>query len=298
MKKKLSAIVLACMMACLSLVGLVGCGGGSKKAPDFVMPKNGFDTTKPVEITFYHTMGADLRKVLTDYIAAFNELYPNIKVVEDAIGKYEDVRDQIVTEINAGKQPDLAYCYPDHVALFNQSNSVLSLNGFLPDGEYKDMTVKNAKGVTESLGFTQAQKDAFIKGYYDEGYQYGNGKNMYTLPFSKSTEVLYYNKTFFEANNIKVPETWDEMEAACAKIKEIDSSKTPLGYDSEANWFITMCEQYGSPYTSSSGKKFRFDNATNRAFVTKLKGWYDKGYFTTQNINKTYTSNLFKEQKS
>ncbi|MDE6201168.1 MAG: extracellular solute-binding protein [Clostridiales bacterium] len=298
MKKKIGAIVLACMMSCLSFVSLVGCGGGNKKVKDFVMPDGGFDTTKKVEITFYHTMGADLRKVLTDYIAEFNELYPNIKVTEDAIGKYEDVRDQIVTEINAGKQPDLAYCYPDHVALFNQSNSVLSLNGFLPDGEYKDVTVTNAKGETEPIGFTQEQKDAFIQGYYNEGFQFGDGKNMYTLPFSKSTEVLYYNKTFFETNNLKVPTTWDEMEEVCAKIKELVPSCTPLGYDSEANWFITMCEQSGSAYTSSNGKLFRFDNKTNREFVTRFKGWYDKGYFTTQNINKTYTSNLFKAQTS
>ena len=63
---------------------------------------------------------------------------------------------------------------------------------------------------------------------------------MYTLPMSKSTEALYYNKTFFEKNGLSVPTTWDEMEAVCARIKEIDPACVPLGYDSEANWFITM----------------------------------------------------------
>ncbi|MDE5592989.1 MAG: extracellular solute-binding protein [Clostridiales bacterium] len=309
MKKKLSAIVLACMMSCLSLIGLVGCGGrGGKQIKDFVMPENGFDTTKPVEITFYHTMGADLRKVLQDYIAAFNELYPNVKVVEDQIGKYEDVRDQIQTEINAKKQPDLAYCYPDHVALFNQANAVLPLNGFLPEieglegyagiGEYKDVTVTRADGKTEPIGFTQEQVNSFIPGYFMEGFQFGDESTMYTLPFSKSTEVLYYNKTFFEEHEIKVPTTWDEMETACAKIKALVPSCTPLGYDSEANWFITMCEQYGSPYTSSNGDHFLFDNQTNRDFVAKFQGWYNQGYFITQSINKNYTSNLFKAQTS
>ena len=76
---------------------------------------------------------------------------------------------------------------------------------------------------------------------------------MYTLPFSKSTEVLYYNKTFFDANNLSVPDHWfstgendtTSMEYVCARIKEIDTNPNtyPLGYDSEANWFITMCEQ-------------------------------------------------------
>jgi multiple sugar transport system substrate-binding protein len=116
---------------------------------------------------------------------------------------------------------------------------------------------------------------------------------MYTLPMSKSTEVLYYNKTFFEANGLTVPTTWDELEAVCAKIKEIDPNSIPLGYDSEANWFITMTEQYGSPYTSATGDHFLFNNDTNKEFVKRFREWYKKGYLTTQEIYGSYTSGLF-----
>lgn len=297
-KKKIGAIAMACTLACSIVAGAAALTGCKKTITEFVMPENGFDTEKPVEITFYHTMGQDLRKVLQDSIEQFRVLYPNITIVEDQIGKYEDVRDQVATEIQSNAQPNLAYCYPDHVAMFNDSNAVLSLNGFLPDGEYKDMTVKHADGTEEPLGFTEKQKNDFIEGYYNEGYKFGDGTQMYTLPFSKSTEVLYYNKTYFENNNISVPKTWDEMEQVCATIKEKKPKSTPLGYDSEANWFITMCEQYGSPYTTSDGDLFVFDNEKNREFVQTLKGWYDKGYFITQEINKTYTSNLFKTQAS
>jgi multiple sugar transport system substrate-binding protein len=111
---------------------------------------------------------------------------------------------------------------------------------------------------------------------------------------SKSTEVLYYNKTFFEANNLTVPTTWDELEEVCKKIKEIDPKSIPLGYDSEANWFITMCEQLNSPYTSATGENFQFDNETNRQFVARFRDWYKKGYITTQKILGSYTSELFK----
>ena len=116
---------------------------------------------------------------------------------------------------------------------------------------------------------------------------------MYTLPLSKSTEVLYYNKTFFDANGLTVPKTWDEMEAVCAKIKQLDPDCIPLGYDSEANWFITMCEQQQSPYTSASGDHFLFDNEQNHAFVKRFNEWYRKGYLTTQTLYGAYTSGLF-----
>ena len=110
---------------------------------------------------------------------------------------------------------------------------------------------------------------------------------------SKSTEVFYYNKTFFNQHNLEVPKTWDDLEALCATIKEIDPKCIPLGYDSEANWFITMCEQLGSPYTSATGENFLFDNETNRNFVARFRGWYEKGYVTTQELSGGYTSALF-----
>ena len=116
---------------------------------------------------------------------------------------------------------------------------------------------------------------------------------MYTMPLSKSTEVLYYNKTFFDANGLTVSTTWDELEAVCAQIKAIDPESIPLGYDSEANWFITMTEQYGSPYTSATGDHFLFDNEQNHAFIKKFNEWYNKGYVTTQTLYGAYTSGLF-----
>lgn len=298
--RKMGAVLVAGVMACsIAASGMMaGCG---KTIADFVMPEGGFNTEAPVTIKFYHTMGKDLRDVLDASLQDFKTLFPNITVDAQQVGGYEDVRNQISTEIGAasGDHPNLAYCYPDHVALFNQSNAVLALNDFLPGGAYSEMEIAHADGETsEKLGFTQEQKNSFIKGYWDEGFLYDDGEKMYTLPFSKSTEVLYYNKTFFDANKLTAPTTWEEMEATCKKIKEIAPTCTPLGYDSEANWFITMCEQYGSPYTSSDGEKYLFDNAKNREFVGTLKGWYDKGYFTTQELNKAYTSNLFKNQTS
>ena len=118
------------------------------------------------------------------------------------------------------------------------------------------------------------------------------------MPLSKSTEVLYYNKTFFEQNNLTVPTTWDELKAVCEQIKKIDPTSIPLGYDSESNWFITMCEQYGSPYTSATGDHYLFDNEQNRAFVKEFRDWYQKGYLTTQAIYGAYTSGLFVSDKA
>ena len=241
-----------------------------------------------VTITFYHTMGSNLTTVLDSYIAEFNALYPNIHVQYTSVGSYDDVRDQVSTEITVGTQPNIAYCYPDHVALYNLAKAVQTLDAYIDS----TAEVTRADGTTEILGLTAEQKADFIEGYYNEGLQFGDGK-MYTMPLSKSTEVLYYNKTFFEANGLTVPTTWDEMEQVCQKIVEIDPMSIPLGYDSEANWFITMTEQLGTPYTSATAPHFLFNTEENRAFIKQFREWYQEGYLTTQKLYGAYTSGLF-----
>ena len=289
MKKIVSIMLLLAM-----LVSLVACGSttpadtGAKA--NFDVPEGGYDGSD-VTIKFYSTMGSNLVEVLNHYIEVFNKLYPNIHVEHSSVGGYDDVRDQISTEITNGNQPNIAYCYPDHVALYNLAKSVVSLDNLIDS----TMEITRADGTTEVLGLTDEQKADFISGYYEEGRQFGD-ELMYTLPLSKSTEVLYYNKTFFEENGLTVPTTWEEMEATCAKIKEIDPESIPLGYDSEANWFITMCEQLGSDYTSASGEHYLFNNPENKEFVKMFRDWFQKGYLTTQTIYGSYTSGLFVSQ--
>ena len=281
MKKVLVSLALVLVMM-FNVLALAGC--------IIVPPTTG---TGEVTITFSHTMGENLRTVLDAYIAEFNELYPNITVEHSQIGSYDDVRDQIKNELTAGMQPNIAYCYPDHVALYNEAMAVLTLDSFIESTK----VVERADGTTEILGLTEEQIADFIPAYYAEGREFGDGL-MYTMPFSKSTEVLYYNKTFFDANNLKVPTTWDELEAVCAQIKAIDPNSIPLGYDSESNWFITMTEQLGTPYTSATGNHFLFDTAENRAFCAEFREWYLKGYVTTQEILGSYTSSLFTSKET
>lgn len=313
MKNKIGAIILASTMLCTVAAGFTGCiqegeiNNGSTvddlanvplaTSGGFVMPEGGFDITKPVEITFYHTMGKVLQEKLDYQLELFKELFPNITVKASKYGNYDDVHTQISTEISASNQPNIAYCYGDHVADYNVSNAVFAMNDFLPGGTYANETVTLESGEVYNLGLTEAEQKMFIEGFYNEGHMFDDGKMMYMLPFAKSTEVMFYNKDFFEDNNLKVPTTWDELWDTCERILEIDPECIPFGYDSESNLFITLCEQNDSAYTYPTGtavNRFRFDNEKNRAFVQSITKNFLNGYFTTQELNGgTYTSNLF-----
>ena len=310
MKKIIALLLVLVMSFCMFSCGIIG-GETPGETPDntekpddnntpapekerYEVPAEGYDGSE-VTITFSHTMGEALRNVLDKYIVEFNKIYPNITVEHNQVGGYDDVRDQIKQELTAGNQPNIAYCYPDHVALYNLTKKVVPLDNFIES----KIVIDSETG--EILGLTDEQIANFIDGYYAEGTVYDEAGTMYTLPMVKSTEVLYYNKTFFDENNLTVPTTWDELEEISAQIRAIivanpdkyNSGSYPFGYDSESNWFITMCEQYNSNYTSTTGTKFQFNNKTNREFVKEFRTWYDLGYFTTQELYGAYTSGLF-----
>ena len=318
MKKKIGAILAAAAMACTMTVGVAFSGCGMKKIPDFDMPEGGYDGSK-VTIRFANTTGQDKARIIQDAIAEFNKLYPNITVNFDNSQKdYDQLCDDIATQLTGGRQPNVAFCYTDHVARYNEYDAVLPISDFLSNGAFNDMTVKQVKldeygeQVKEngelvyedvSLGLTNEQEKDYVEAFLNEGKEaFGDGK-LYTLPFAKSTEVMYYNKTFFDNNNIQVPKTWDEMKQVCIKIQGIigkDNGKYPLGYDSDANLFITLCKQYNSPYTSATDSKhFLFNNDTNKKFVKDMYDWYKAGYLITQSTNganEQYTSYLFTEE--
>lgn len=118
MKKLIKAMFIALML--LFAVQGVFAGGDSEtqaaSTGNFQIPAGGYDGSE-VTVKFYHTMGSNLTTVLNYYIEEFNKIYPNIHIQSESIGGYDDVRDQISTEITVGNQPNIAYCYPDHVAL-------------------------------------------------------------------------------------------------------------------------------------------------------------------------------------
>ena len=296
MQRKLLAVLLAVVML-LGVCSMTGCRrtgqSDAPKSQEREVVEFKFD--EKITITFTHTMGQNLQGVLNNYIEEFNKIYPNIEIVHQSAGGWSDIQGQINTEIAGKNPPNIAYCYPDHVAMYNTGKATVQLDNFINS----KVEVKDSNGkVIETVGLTSAQKADFVKSYWNEGMVYGDGK-MYTMPLSKSTEVLYYDKTFFDEHNLKVPTTWDELWEVCAKIKEIAPNDYPLGYDAEENWFITLCEQMGSGFTKTTSDnegEYLFNNSTNKEFVKELREYYQKGYFTTQELYGSYTSNLFVEQ--
>lgn len=264
-------------------------------------------------IYFYNTMGTALQAPLGIAIEQFEKAYPGWKVEPSQIGGYDEVKSAIVGDLVAGTQPDLAYCYADHVAQYLESETVVNMSKFINETGKKTVTVLDGeewvKKDIEKVGYTAEEVADFVPGYYAEGFaknyagyeKYFQAEDVITMPFQKSTEVLYYNADALVElgytntdGSAKVPTTWDELWAACKAAKAKWPQCTPLGYDSEANWFITTCEQNGWGYTSADANNhYLFYNENVQTWLGDLNTKYKEGLFTTQEIYGSYSSNLF-----
>ena len=308
MKKILISLTLLVAMI-LNVFALAGCTGGGDDFGDSSNNNNGAQGTPPaqynvqaydgsaVTIKFYSTMGQKLQGIFDARIADFNAMFPNI-TVEHTIpgGSWDGLRDQINTDLSdPAATPNVAYCYPDHVAIYKDLQGVLPLDAFVNS----TLTITKDDGTTDIMGLTQAQKDDFVEAYWKEGQVFDSFETLYTLPMAKSTEVLFYNKTFFESFDdgngpLNIPTTWEEMEAVCRRIKAKYPNSTPLGYDSESNWFITRLAQAGAGYTSiDSNNHYLFNNLTAVEILEEANEWYKDGLVKTEKTNGAYTSNLF-----
>ncbi len=226
------AILLLCGAA------LFAAGGKEAAAPE---PEIVTTISAPVTIEFWHGMSSKLGETLVKLCDQFNATVgkeKGITVVPVFQGSYNDLKQKTTAAIKAGTAPAVAQGYCDYVAEFMQADVVVPLNPYInhPTVGIKDLS------------------DIF-PGYLEENSSYDTEGTFYSLPFNKSTEVLFYNRTFFEKYGLTVPTTWDELTEVSRKATAI-LGKPAFGYDSLANYMITMIRQFGGRYTDGQGNLY------------------------------------------
>ena len=322
MKKLLTSILVVVLLLSSAFVIFAACGDNRDN-----------DHT----IVFYTQQNDDLQKVTAVAIAKFEAKYPGWKVDHQVqSGGYDGIRTKIVNNLGSKKQPDLAYCYADHVALYMQKKKVIDINTLINStATVEGKTIQaNAEGkweatgdATYAVGYTETEMANFVPAFLAEGKgsnftgagKYGYSDDaMLTMPFLKSTEVMFYNQTALQyivdqlksANRTEAlalfvdaegkltpPATWDVMWKQAPIVAEFFPEATLLGYDSEANWFITESERQGWGYTSVDEKNhYLFNNQRAVAWLDQLSKFNEDGHITTQQMSGgSYTSNLFKQ---
>ena len=277
-KKAVAALLLVSVGAAF----LTGCHG-SKEMADFTVPDS-FDTTKPIEIVFWAKNDTNARQtaIYEKAVEDFEALYPNVTVTIRLYNDYGKIYNDVITNIATGTTPNICITYPDHIATYLTSeNQVLCLDNIMYDEKY-------GLGGSE-LKYEGPSRADMIDKYLNEGRI---GEHYYALPYMRSTEALYINKTYVEKLGYDVPDvvTWDYIwevsEAAMKKDSDdnfVINGKNvmiPFIYKSTDNMMIQMLRQQNAGYSTASGEVLLFNDNTREILEEISKHSATKAFST------------------
>lgn len=285
--KKLISVFLAIIIAAFPLCG---CHGSSGRA-EFSVPEE-FDENASFELTFWAKNDTNITqtRIYEKAIADFEKLYPNIKVNLRLYTDYGRIYNDVITNISTGTTPNICITYPDHIATYlTGANTVVPLDGLLADEKY---------GLGGS-GLKYQPPVEIVKSFADECIL---GESRYAVPFMRSTEACYINKTFVEKLGYTIPDvlTWDfvwEVSDAAAK-KSADGTYAlngqkvmiPFIYKSTDNMMIQQLRQKEAGYSNAAGQ-IRLFNDTTKDLLYTVSEHVKKGAFSTFKIS-SYPANF------
>lgn len=272
------ALLLSLLVVTGTSASLMGCQLGGGVDPynlDFTVD------TRGTTIDFWTGFGSDFADILENVLKTFED-ETGIIVNHESKGGYDGLQQAITLSAGTNSYPNVALAYPDHMVGYVNNNIILRLDSFFEDD-----------------GDDTFNPEDFYPDYMKENYEVEYNREtgepyLMGVPFNKSTEVMIYNKTFFEwaktisgfEDRIFVPSTWDEVVSVSTAINELmedyygkfighdgkgyetrdelfAAGQTPMldfdvitydtfrpfSYDSQANWFITLCRQWGGEFT-------------------------------------------------
>ncbi len=288
--KKKAALLLLLALFCSFIFN--GCHG-SKGLNEFRVPEE-FDTSAEYEITFWakNDTNKNQTRIYSQAIEDFEALYPNIKVNLRLYTDYGKIYNDVITNISTMTTPNVCITYPDHIATYKTGNNVVAeLDALISDEKY---------GLGGSgLSFESPSKEEIIPQFLNECSLDGH---IYALPFMRSTEACYVNKTYLEAMGYTLPEcltwdfVWEVSEAAMAKDEDgmflVNGQKVmiPFIYKSTDNMMIQLLRQKRAGYSTPEGEILLFNDTTKQLLLTIAKH-AKNGAFSTFKIS-SYPGNF------
>ena len=293
MKKRLGVAILILFVALSAVLAACGsdgnqnaaAGNGGSASPG-VSPGAGAGSgtggsdaasAEPFTVSLRHIQIGEAQKfrkaILDDVVAKTEAEIPGLKFeldgVEDQVNRFT----KLPAEMAAGNPPKI-------FDLFGGAGDALK---YAKAGRLLDVTP-----IIEELGI--ADKFLNLSQFTLDGKVYG-------LPIGGSTEGFFYNIPMFEKYNIKVPETWEELEAAAETLKQ--NGITPFAMGSKAAWVPlmmvnTLIGRYAGPEAIDGfpAGTHAWNSPEVTAAFAKYEEWVKKGYFTKGELGLEYADML------
>ena len=282
MKKLIVTIITA-----LLTLGLLTACHGARTSTGFEIPEQ-FDESRKIELTFWAKNDTNVvqANIYNKAIEDFQKLYPNITVNMRLYTDYGRIYNDVITNISTNTTPNVCITYPDHIATYLTGNdTVVPLDDLMADEKY-------GLGGSE-LKYDSPSYDEIVPQFLSECVI---GDVHYALPYMRSTEACYVNKTYVEKLGYQLPKqlTWDFIWEVSEKAMEKNADGTfkvngqnvmiPFIYKSTDNMMISSLWQLGAGYSDNDGNILLFNDDTKKV-LGKIAEETKKGCFSTFKIS-------------
>jgi sn-glycerol 3-phosphate transport system substrate-binding protein len=219
-----------------------------------------------LELQMYYpiAVGGPLTKIIDGMVADFQKENAGIAVKAVYAGNYTDTMTKAMTALRGGEPPQLSVILSTEIFTLIDEDAVVPFDDLVTNAEDK------------------AWLNSFYPGFLANSR---TGGKTWSIPFQRSTIVMYYNRDAFRAaglNPDQPPATWKEMVAAGKKLTKKDASGnvTQWGLEIPSTgypyWmFGALCMQNGQVLMNEAGTQTYFDAP---ATIQALEFWKSLSY--------------------
>lgn len=234
---------------------LGACGTDGKES-------QGGDSDEPIEVTMWHAMNGPHQESLTELTDEFNASQDKYKVIEENQGDYNSLNQSIIAAGTSKTLPTMSQLTPGDVPNLAKDGLLVSLEDSL---------------ISED-GFTEEELDDIYEGFLHSSiYQ----DEIYAMPFSKSTRVMYYNQDLLDKYDVEVPTTWDEVLELGEKMVEANDDAVAMGFENSYEMeFETLARQNDAPFITTD-LEVGIDTPESIEALELIMDMIDDGYART-----------------
>jgi sn-glycerol 3-phosphate transport system substrate-binding protein len=252
-------------MASAGGVLLAACGGSGGSATSttaagttgtFPLGAVNSAKTKPVTVTFWHSMDGQNLKVLQALTRQFNQSQPDVAVTLDYQPGYPATLTAYTAALAGGPLPDLVQMESSDLQLMIDSESVVPAQSAV-DADHYDLS-----------DFLPSTVDYFRS----QG-------TLWAMPFNISTQVLYCDKIALGKAGLdpdSTPLTFDAVRAACQRIVTSGAGKYGIGLKLTSSNFEDWISIGGGLFLDNgNGRAGRADSVEfGGALGTEIVDWF------------------------
>jgi sn-glycerol 3-phosphate transport system substrate-binding protein len=209
-----------------SIAAALAAGGSSSCAPRVEDGR--------VTAALWFAYGGKNREVLLALIDQFHAEQDRYRIHATYQGDYFEALAKLRTALAARAAPALTHVIGEVLPYLAEAGVLEPLDGFAAGADF---------GLVPELA--QAR-----------GFEGGDERPLYGLPFNRSTPIAYYNKQAFRELGLAPPTTWDELRAVAKKATLPGANgKTRWGFECPIDWWfwIALLGQAGGAVVEADG---------------------------------------------